>query len=588
MVFKKWLGTNSLRRQFVFLYSFTTVICIIILALSIYATTKSTMEQIGMDNTKQNTISSLSHISAFIDDIEYNALLIQNNEDIINMMLDEGNIPVQEKSNAIAKILNSYDIFQRKIEKIRMYSLLCSDFPTVRDEDAPVYRCDELKNDVWFSELLNSNYKSMFFVNNLNGESYITFSKLIADTDTRKPVAIVSMDINISTLYSHINNVKLFENDMMFIATNTTILNVGNDNRFNTFLNNNELFNNMIKNGIDCSQTVISGKEYLINCFPIQDTGLYLVNAVDTSEFNILNESMLLAILITSMPFIAFLFVMLLFISYTVIKPITGLSKQMHEYNNEFTMLSLPKKTYNDEINTLYTSFNEMVLTIKNLMEDIKKQAQIQRETEFRVLQAQIKPHFLYNTLNSVSAMAADIKAHKIQSMITNLAQFFRYSLNSGMEFIPVENELKQVVAYANIQQFRKNDKFSLSVDMDESIAKLPICKLILQPLVENSIEHGFEYLSKGGIIKIECFAEDNDIILKVSDNGAGLNFMSINDLNALANSEPQDLTSSFGIYNTNKRIKLYYGENYGLSYSENDMNGITATIKLPQTPSDK
>ena len=115
MVFKKWLGTNSLRRQFVFLYSFTTVICIIILALSIYATTKSTMEQIGMDNTKQNTISSLSHISAFIDDIEYNALLIQNNEDIINMMLDEGNIPVQEKSNAIAKILNSYDIFQRKI-----------------------------------------------------------------------------------------------------------------------------------------------------------------------------------------------------------------------------------------------------------------------------------------------------------------------------------------------------------------------------------------------------------------------------------------------------------------------------------------
>lgn len=587
MGFKKFWGNKSLKRQFMLLYLFTTIMCIIILTISIYATTKSTMDQIGSDNTKQNTISSHSHISAFIDDIEYTALLIQNNEDIINLLLDDGSIPVTKKMDSISGILNSYDIFHMKTEKIQLYSLLCSDFPPARDQSSSVFRCDELKNDVWFNEVLNSEYKSKFFINKLPYGTYVTFSKLIADTYTKQPIGIISMDINISTLYSQINNVKLFENDTMFLATATTILNMNDDKQSNLFLNNNELFNNMIKNGINCSKTNISGKEYLMHCFPVQETGLYLVNAVDTSQFNILNKSMLLAILITSMPFIAFLFVMLYFVSYTVIRPITRLSKQMQEYDDNMTALMPPKNIYNEEMHTLYTSFNDMIQTIKHLMDDIKKQGKIQRETEFRVLQAQIKPHFLYNTLNSVSAMAADIKAHKIQAMITNLALFFRYSLNSGMEFIAIENEIKHVVAYAKIQQFRKNNKFSVNVNVSEDISHYIICKLILQPLVENSIEHGFEYLSVGGIINIEGYAEDDDIILKVSDNGAGLNFMSVKDLNALANSEPNNLTSSFGIYNTNKRIKLYYGENYGLSYSENEMNGITATIRLPKVSDD-
>ena len=582
MVFKRLSGYRSLKRQFIFLYSSIVVVCIIILSLSIYSTTKTTMEKIGSDNTKQNTISSLSHISSFIDDIEYTALLIQNNEDIINILLDTGAIPVQEKINTISGILNSYDIFQRKMEKIELYSLLCSDYPSIRDESAVIYRCDELKNDVWFNKTLNNDYKSIFFINNQPNEAIITFSKLLADPATKEPIGIINMDINITTLYSQINNVQLFENDIMFLTTQTTILNINDDKFTNQFLNNNELFNNMIKNNVSRSKTIISGKEYLLHCYPVQNTGLYLMNAVDTSEFNILNESMLLSLLITLVPFIAFLFVMLYFISLTVIKPITVMSQQMHEYDNNKTALMPPKKIYNDEIETLYSSFNEMILTTNQLMDDIKKQGELQRETEFRVLQAQIKPHFLYNTLNSISAMAADIKADKIQKMITNLALFFRHSLNSGMEFIPIENEIKHVVAYANIQQSRKNDKFSITVDVDENIKDYKICKLILQPLVENSIEHGFEYLSQGGIIKIRGYQEDGNIILTVSDNGAGLNFLSIEDLNALANSEPQELTSSFGIYNTNKRIKLYYGESYGLFYGENDMNGITATIRLP------
>ena len=582
MVFKRLSGYRSLKRQFIFLYSSIVVVCIIILSLSIYSTTKTTMEKIGSDNTKQNTISSLSHISSFIDDIEYTALLIQNNEDIINILLDTGAIPVQEKINTISGILNSYDIFRRKTEKIELYSLLCSDYPSIRDASAVIYRCDELKNDVWFNKTLNNDYKSIFFINNQPNEAIITFSKLLADPATKEPIGIINMDINITTLYSQINNVQLFENDIMFLTTQTTILNINDDKFTNQFLNNNELFNNMIKNNVSRSKTIISGKEYLLHCFPVQNTGLYLINAVDTSEFNILNESMLLSLLITLVPFIAFLFVMLYFISLTVIKPITVMSQQMHEYDNNKTALMPPKKIYNDEIETLYSSFNEMILTTNQLMDDIKKQGELQRETEFRVLQAQIKPHFLYNTLNSISAMAADIKADKIQKMITNLALFFRHSLNSGMEFIPIENEIKHVVAYANIQQSRKNDKFSITVDVDENIKDYKICKLILQPLVENSIEHGFEYLSQGGIIKIRGYQEDGNIILTVADNGAGLNFLSIEDLNALANSEPQELTSSFGIYNTNKRIKLYYGESYGLFYGENDMNGITATIRLP------
>lgn len=239
------------------------------------------------------------------------------------------------------------------------------------------------------------------------------------------------------------------------------------------------------------------------------------------------------------------------------------------------------------EITSLYHSYGKMCETIKELLDNIKNQSRLQRETEFRVLQAQIKPHFLYNTLGSISALADEINAEEIKRLAASLSTYFRTSLNNGKELITVRQELEQAMSYAEIQKIRYPDRFELKMDINENILDYQICKLVLQPLIENCITHAFNGMTRLGIITVRGDFDDDDIILSVSDNGYGLNYVSVDALNSYANAvvdnEQFSTMNHFGIYNISQRIRLYYGVDYGLEYSENEEGGITATIHLPK-----
>ncbi len=584
-MFSKRMRKWSLTRQFLALYLVAIVLIILIFFTVTFVSSHKTMMNIGTQNAQAITNSSLIQLSSMIDDIEYQFFLMQNNHELQHLLSESCTDSVDVQVDKINNILGNYDIFQRRIQKFELYSLTKDYYPSVRQNQETVFRSNELNNDMWYKSVISSGSKTFFDTDNdINGTTYITMSKVLSDTNSMQPIAIVKAYINADTFYSLIKDIRIMQSGRMFITSNTHIINPDDDKLISSFVNNRDIYGKIIPNKISSSLIHTANEQYRIFCYPVRETGLYLIAFVNTAEFNTLGHSMIASIVLASLLLMLFVFLILYFISSSFIKPIQLLSHDMSKFEDDPNKVSIPRSDTSLEIRSLYRSYESMRSTITDLLESTKSQAQLQRETEFRLLQAQIKPHFLYNTLGSISALADKINAVEIKQLASSLATYFRTSLNNGKELIALRQELEQAISYAEIQKIRYPDKFELKISVSEEIMDFSVCKLILQPLIENCIIHAFKGMEHKGIIEISGRLDGEDIILTVSDNGYGLNYISTDILNSYTDARDDSNSfaeSHFGIYNISQRIHLYYGNNYGLTYSENDMGGITATIRL-------
>lgn len=240
-------------------------------------------------------------------------------------------------------------------------------------------------------------------------------------------------------------------------------------------------------------------------------------------------------------------------------------------------------KTYSNEkglyeIKELSKSFNEMVYQIDFLIKKNSEEQKRLRKSEMKTLQAQITPHFLYNTLGSISWLAENGDSENVIKMIDALAKFFRISLSGGKDSITVDSELKHAENYLIIQKMRYNDQFDYSIDCDEETLNLQTVKIVLQPIIENAISHGVGNSIDKGHINIKAFHTQENLIFKVSDNGCGIKPQQLkNILNTATSSK-----SGIGIKNVNSRIQLMCGAQYGLRYESEPDEGTTVTITLP------
>ena len=196
----------------------------------------------------------------------------------------------------------------------------------------------------------------------------------------------------------------------------------------------------------------------------------------------------------------------------------------------------------------------------------------------------QINPHFLYNTLDAIKWVAILQKANNAAEMITYLVRLLRISLNKGREYVSIREEIEHVKCYVEIQKFRYNDKFDIEVEIDESLMQYRIPKLILQPIIENSIFHGFKQMRQGGKINIKGWSQEKDILFSIIDNGCGVE---VNSVDRLLDSNLQtnkgERLSGIGLNNVNERIKLIYGEKYGLKIENVDTGGTKVDVLLPR-----
>ena len=235
-----------------------------------------------------------------------------------------------------------------------------------------------------------------------------------------------------------------------------------------------------------------------------------------------------------------------------------------------------------NELGQLGKKFNSMIERIDKLFSALTLEQKLKKEAEFSVLQAQITPHFLYNTLNTIRCLAEINNQKQIGSMIKSLTELLQYSVNNTNEFVTVSEELKLARNYALLQKTRYNNLFEIEYEIEDNILQYKTLKFVIQPLIENAILHGFKNIEKGGVIKVRGFTEENRLILEVTDNGSG---MSPEDIGNIYREIPKHRRSRFngiGIRNVNDRVRFFFGEDYGLFYDSELNKGTTARIVIP------
>lgn len=231
-----------------------------------------------------------------------------------------------------------------------------------------------------------------------------------------------------------------------------------------------------------------------------------------------------------------------------------------------------------NEINNLKRGFNHMTTSIKNLILKVKEEEQIIAKTELNLLQAQINPHFLYNTLDAVSALALMEDYDNCFKMTQALGSFYRNSLNSGMDFIKVKDEINCIQSYMTILNIRYDNEIKLEIDVEEEVMDCEILKLLLQPLVENAVHHGIKPKDGKGTVSIRVFSDEDEIIFIISDDGVGMSEEKIAEV-----MEGRSVTgkSGFGLYNLMQRITLYHGIKQPVLIHSETGNGTEVAVRV-------
>lgn len=272
-----------------------------------------------------------------------------------------------------------------------------------------------------------------------------------------------------------------------------------------------------------------------------------------------------------------------LFFSKSFTEPISKLRKLMAKDGEGDLSVQYDPRNYYGEIAQLGTSFNSMMGQIHHLVDMVYIEQNLKREAEIKTLQAQIKPHFLYNTLDTIRWIAEAHNPEEVVRLVGALTKLFRISLSRGHEIISFGDELEHVRSYLYIQKVRYEDKLHYEINCDEKYYGLMVNKLILQPLVENAIYHGIKQKRGEGHISITVSEANAELHIEVSDDGAGMPLEKYDAINQdLCAEHVTAYTHGYGLYNVNDRIRLVHGKAYGLTYYPNSQGGVTVLLRLP------
>lgn len=267
--------------------------------------------------------------------------------------------------------------------------------------------------------------------------------------------------------------------------------------------------------------------------------------------------------------------------SNIVNKPVRELVSAMKTFEEEPEAFEYkPNVQTVHEIKVLYDSFDDLAYRTKDLMEQVRREEVVLRKTELKALQAQINPHFLYNTLDSIQWMCENKNNDDAVKMVGALAKLFRISISRGHELITIKDEIQHAQSYLIIQSFRYRNQFSYHFDVEDDLLDCLCNKITIQPLIENAIYHGIDRMVDEGEINITVkSSDDGDILITVSDNGVG---MTAEQCKKILSKDRSD-SGGIGVKNVDDRLKIYFGEKYGLSIESELDVGTTVTVRIPK-----
>lgn len=459
-------------------------------------------------------------------------------------------------TSQMQRVVNNNFIDASFIESICVFNLNYEANCLGRSDGAGIYEQSankkiSIESTAWYKETVDAEGRVLFFDYNVLESSNRSFStaKLFRDSDNIAGDRLGIVIVNISK--------------RIFNSIFTSSSNYGGE-----FLVIDAVKGNQSVVYGDLKNTYDSLREegYLISEYKNETTGWYFVHLIELKE--LLKESNKIGIYTTVMASIIALLALTLayIVSGTISRPLLKIKKMMIDWMKGSR--SLEGTFEDDEVGAIGETFKRMVTVNEELNRKLVHSELKEREAELRALQAQIKPHFLYNTLDSIYWMASLENNQAIAQMAVSLSESFKLSLNKGKETIPVYKELKHIEHYITIQNIRYNNRFTYIEEVDPSIKGIEILKLILQPLIENAIYHGLEKKVGPGMVKLTGNLEDGYIRFTVEDDGVGINDIALTE-------------QGYGLRNVKERLLLCYGDSSSLRVSSEPGKGTCVEVRF-------
>ena len=577
---KKIVYNRSIRNSIFIYFTITSLVAVLLIVISIYSRLSSQL----YDTVKQENVSLVNRVDSSME--VYLRNIMKLSDTIYYGIVKNANLSEDSIGEKLTLLYNNNK------EQVSNIALISKEGEPISVVPAARFRKNfKAEDEEWFVNALNKtenihftlpHVQKMFEKGDNSYKWVISMSRAVEITvggSTEQAVLLIEMAYQ--GLEEVLDEVTLGNGGYIYLMDSKGEI-IWHP-KFELIASGRVKENNLVAAGYDdgSREEIFNGTRQTVVTKTVGYTGWKLVGVIKGTgiSLNMLKTRLFIVFVILLIIFIVILINS--YISFRVTNPIRELEKSVKELEEG----NLDADIYmggSYEVQHLGKSVQDMKFRIKGLMQDIVSEHEEKRKSEFDSLQAQINPHFLYNTLDIIVWQIENEKQSEAVHTVTALARFFRLSLGKGKNIVTVKDEIDHVKNYLMIQHMRFKNKFDYEFDIAEDVLELPSLKLMLQPLVENAIYHGMEFMDGDGMIMVKAWREEDELYLSVADNGLGMTEDKVEMILTGKSTSGNGRGSGIGVKNVNERIKLYFGEAYGLTIDSEPDEGTTVIIHLP------
>lgn len=590
------INLKSIRKRYMDL-RISSKIAVIYLMLMIFSVSVSSFiyEKIYDDITSkkvselsvQTLYTIKSNINSMIQNISNNSRIIISNKYIQSILKDsnDGNgiNAYIDMNSYLSSIIDSMS----NVASIYIYDNFGNKY-YIDKQSRKSFKSDRIEDANWYKTIID---KKGYYILRLNAgekadsninENYVSFIRVINDMESQKAIGTLIINIDESYFVNCYKDIvsKNGTNILLMDKNNESIVNLKEVSDFNQI---SELVIKKLVKSSDQKEynsiiEKVKGQNYIFSLLKIEDYNWTIVSKIPFKELSKESNTFYFMTFIVTIMNGILMFIGAISISRLITNPIKKLLRSMKGIENgEFNKVNI--EVGNDEIGKLRDGYNIMVLEIEKLINRIIDEEKVKRKAELSVLQAQVKPHFLYNTLDAMGYLALSGKCDEVYEALEALGGYYRTSLSKGREIITLGEEIDIVKNYFLLQRLRYGDIFTDTYEVDENLLHLKILKLVLQPIAENALYHGIKPKGEKGNIKLTVVLIDNLMKISIEDDGVG---MTEEELDRVVSDKIENNNLSFGLRGTIERLRIFYGISQVYEIESRKRYGTKVTIKIP------
>lgn len=575
--------------------SFIFIILILSVLFIFWGISMNITKNAVVENSTDYTIQLVNQVNSEIDNyityMENISTILVTSMDIREYLntTDEDSL----KDDALRKrIISQFDTILNMREDIYNIAIFGENDKYIVNKGTDIINPNiHVQSQNWYTKAVKAGGKRILSSSHIQNMIYneykwvVTLSKAIHIKDTNEVLGALLVDLNYSSITKLCKKINLGNKGYIFLVDESGDIIYHPKQQLVYTGIKREKIADILSSKEDSFIAKVDNENKLYTMSKSEKTGWIVVGVANIDElFANQRETFTIYSLCAIALIIASIFTAIIY-SNRITTPLTRLKNSMKEVENGNFSGTPYDETEDSEVGVLSRDFYNMTVKIENLMSDKVRAQRDKRKLEIKSLQNQINPHFLYNTLDSIIWMAEGGNNKEVVIMTSSLARLLRQNITNEEELITIENEINSIKSYLTIQKMRYKDQLRYIIDVDPEINHYKIVKLTLQPFVENAIYHGIKYRETKGTIIVKGRKKENGILIQIIDNGIGMNKETLDHI--YDKKETIKGHSGIAIENVNRRLKLYYGDEYSLLFESKEGRGTVVSITLPKREGD-